>query len=328
MRNRYELIADVLNQLTQAREARQETNIIALENQLTQAWQDWQGDINAQKEAKEQIETIHQQLVTELGSASAFTQLNGQIPLVLLPVRLETRYFADDDQHYELRVRIFPDDIHINDYQSVMSTSEYELTRLYWDARLAEGINGENTILRWHELCHQVGQGRAMWLAGKLDPFGRWGKFATGDNDGVPPPFPDVEVAPEDWTESATADNLPDQWVIVGYRGTKRLLLHWTSPVSPQLQVSPDVGKPGAELLNEDENSDNVSAGIEWLNDFNIAESKGMAARIKIKKIIARSLDKILVFGICASQTETETKQNLESLLESHQCNNLVKVVL
>jgi len=38
-------------------------------------------------------------------------------PLVLLPVRLETRFFAQPDGSSELRVRIYPDKIHLDSHE-------------------------------------------------------------------------------------------------------------------------------------------------------------------------------------------------------------------
>jgi hypothetical protein len=45
-------------------------------------------------------------------------------PLALLPVRLETRFVARPDGTSELRVRVYPDQIHIDAHDPRLSTEE------------------------------------------------------------------------------------------------------------------------------------------------------------------------------------------------------------
>ena len=52
---------------------------------------------------------LYEQLVKD------YAILSTDVPLLLLPIRLETRYKLDDDPAV-LQVRIYPDDIHADDY--------------------------------------------------------------------------------------------------------------------------------------------------------------------------------------------------------------------
>ena len=47
--------------------------------------------------------------------------LNGDRPLVLFPVRLETRFFGQ-----ELRIRVFPDKIHVDTHEPELTADEVE----------------------------------------------------------------------------------------------------------------------------------------------------------------------------------------------------------
>ena len=53
--------------------------------------------------------------------------------IVLLPVRLETR-FVTDDTGSKLRVRVYPDDIHIDAHQPGLTDGEVAAAGRYWDA--------------------------------------------------------------------------------------------------------------------------------------------------------------------------------------------------
>src|SRR5262249_32059908 len=48
----------------------------------------------------------------------------GDLPLVLLPVRLETRFFTLSGGATELRVRVFPDRIHIDSHERDLTAGE------------------------------------------------------------------------------------------------------------------------------------------------------------------------------------------------------------
>ena len=54
-------------------------------------------------------------------------------PLVLLPVRLETRFGAENG-HPTLRVRIYPDEVHVDDLVRGLTSDEAEAGKTYWTA--------------------------------------------------------------------------------------------------------------------------------------------------------------------------------------------------
>ena len=53
-------------------------------------------------------------------------------PLALLPVRLETRFFAQPDGSSELRVRVYPDKIHLDTHETELTPTESEWAQHYW----------------------------------------------------------------------------------------------------------------------------------------------------------------------------------------------------
>ncbi|MCK9481737.1 MAG: hypothetical protein M0R38_08270 [Bacteroidia bacterium] len=50
--------------------------------------------------------------------------LHDKFPILLLPVRIETRFYLDSGNKYHLKVRFFPDDVHIENHEWLLTPSE------------------------------------------------------------------------------------------------------------------------------------------------------------------------------------------------------------
>ncbi len=318
----YRLIAQLRAQIAAARDAGDAAAIAWLEAQLATALADRATLAGVLLGSDETLRDAHSDAVTDMGTAAAYVHLDPETPIALLPVRLETRYFAHDADHFSLWVRIYPDEIHIDDDQPLISADEDAAAREYWQARLAEGPQSDDALAAWQTLCSRFGAGRAARLAGALDPFGRDGAFQQGDDGAGAPPLPTPALAPDGWADPARARALPDRFTIAGYRGDDRVLLAFTGPVRPDLRVSPEVGAPGEELADA-AGAGGADAGIEWLTDFAQAEEAGMAARITVRKTIARSMERLVAFGVRASETPADSAATLAALLSSHAADDL-----
>jgi hypothetical protein len=90
-----------------------------------------------------------------------------QLPFVLLPVRMETK-FARVGDTAELRVRLFPDDIGIAPPVAAVSDSERGLGEAYWRARTDAKQNPGNTDLRSAYRGMECAGGRRWRLSRKL----------------------------------------------------------------------------------------------------------------------------------------------------------------
>jgi hypothetical protein len=63
----------------------------------------------------------------------------GDLPLVLFPVRLETRFFTLADGRMELRVRVFPDKIHLDSHEPDLTADEQTWGRHHWELNWRAG---------------------------------------------------------------------------------------------------------------------------------------------------------------------------------------------
>ena len=90
--------------------------------------------------------------------------INGDRPLVLFPVRLETRFFGQ-----ELRVRVFPDKIHVDTHEPELTGDEVEwgkhFHRLLWNAT-TEDVRKD----AWRQLAERYGAERAAWVVRHAHP--------------------------------------------------------------------------------------------------------------------------------------------------------------
>lgn len=222
------------------------------------------------------------------------------VPLLLLPVRIETR-FAPDGR--SIRVRLFPDDIHIDQLDRGLTNDERAAAILYWSAvwRASEDDAGA----AWRTLVAAVGKQRATWAALAAEP----GNLSTRLTDAAPV-FPDTGPRTR---RAAIARLLPDRFTAVAIQGAQRSTATG-NPVAPEVVVGL-FGDDGSAMKNV--NGLTVIAGSEWLADYTEAERVGMALTLQLAR--PGRIDTLLVFGIRAS-AGAHAAAELADLLTSHRC--------
>lgn len=118
-----------------------------------------------------------------LGSLKEFTlfedprvfsnQLNDLFPILLFPVRIETRFKKTNERGNlfdELWVRIFPDTCVIDSFEEVLSESEIESAKVYWTKIWQAGGQPEQEKAAWKFLVEGVGSGRSTWIIKNYKP--------------------------------------------------------------------------------------------------------------------------------------------------------------
>jgi hypothetical protein len=222
-------------------------------------------------------------------------ELDPHLPIIMLPVRLETRYFAVDATNVELRVRIFPSSIHVTTDRPGVDPAEHDETVAYWQIRKSAGDASANAAAAWQRMVQLFGDPRARWLRQTLTP--------STDAAGALA-FPAVTInQPSDAASLASeATALPTRFFVSGYVG-ERVLFQVTGKDIPASVTAGPHGPPAA---------------IAWQTDFNTAENIGLAVREKLTRQQAGTLTRLLVFGLREGAAAADSQKAFNTLLDRH----------
>ena len=92
--------------------------------------------------------------------AREWSRLDAGVPLMLLPVRIETRFVAG-----ALLIRIDPDVLHHDMHIRVLRSDEKALATAFWADVAAAGNDAAARSAAWQSLAAALGPWRAAWVA-------------------------------------------------------------------------------------------------------------------------------------------------------------------
>jgi len=247
----------------------------------------------------------------------------GDRPLALFPVRLETRFFAQPDGGSELRVRVYPDKIHIDSHETDLTPSEKQWGEHYWEQAWRAGNDAQAQANAWRQLADRFEASRAAWIVRALRPVNLQERPATPVPQNQPPKplqFPPVTMVSDGqdaaWRHAPQARFLPDRWVAIVHSGGRPVLAVTGREIARPLAVGPDP-RAAAATVGDDQAA--VDAGMRWMIDFDSAEAAGMALRIRLSsQLVAAGIDSLFVLGAAASATAADTALQLSHLLDAH----------
>ncbi len=262
----------------------------------------------------------------ELGEPLSF---DATLPLVLFPVRLETRFFPAADSGSELRVRVYPDKVHINTHEPELTEQEIIWGKHFWEQTWHAGNDVPARKLAWRQLVERFDAGRAAWIARVLKPTNpedRPAQFVPNDQ---PLPaeikFPQVAIKSAAWTRAPFTSVLPDRWWVFAYAGGGLVVHASGNPILPKLATGPDPTAPSTEATEAELA---IDSGMRWMIDFEAAEKVGMGIRVPLTPEQVRSFDILLVFGTKATPDLPDATPELVKLLDAHHYTDGLNFVL
>lgn len=235
--------------------------------------------------------------------------LDGVHPVAMLPVRIETRY----DGPTRLRVRLFPDQVHIDAHDPAFTTDEAAAAQWYWEQRWAAGLDDADAAgLAWRGLVEKFRPGRAAYLVEALTP-------TNTPADGAPA-FPSVPTRASSWSRPPVATALPDRFCVVGLarqggQWVERFRKWADVAVKDRLPVGPDPRTMSGAAQPGDLPAD---VGSLWLRDPEAARREGVLITIE-DRALASGVERLVVLGVDWTQTPDQAAAMLASLLEAQQ---------
>jgi hypothetical protein len=238
-------------------------------------------------------------LVRQLDAALTATigDLDPGTPLALFPVRLETRYDAGPGRP-RVRIRVYPDDIHLDAHEPELTEAEAEAGRQYWRTSWTESAPGR--LRAWTMLVTAAGPERAAWIARILTPVNR--------REDPEPEFPDPVIRAGPWTRAVQARMMPDCWRAEAWRGGVRIAVATGGLIRRPLAAGLDPAGSATGLID---------AGMLWMTDFTEAADAGMGLVMDLPD--RDPVDLLTVIGVRGTESAAAGSVELASLLEAHQ---------
>ncbi len=259
--------------------------------------------------------------------------LRTDVPIALLPVRLETRFRISPPggPPGELLIRVYPDDIHIDTHEVGLTEEEGRWGMHFWRETWKAGnappgsvgypARRAQELAAWRQMAARFGPERAAYVAARLTPLNQASRPAA-------PSASTLTVEPDfdtgsptrlsSWTRAARARALPDRWLAIGSRAGQAKSV-WGTLIPASLSTGPDPSTP-APPAGAAPASVPVDAGMRWMVDFAEAESKGMGIRMTLSPDEATTgFDRLIVIGVKGTLSDpADGAAELRELVEAH----------
>ncbi len=238
--------------------------------------------------------------------------LDDHVPVLLFPVRLETKY-AEEAGKTVLRVRIFPDDAQVTAHDPLLSEAEAHDGALYWAERsravaLAADARRLAEQGAWSLLSARCGGPRARFVARQTKPPG-WpvpaapaaAPVTRAGVSGVPP----------------VAALMPDFFMVRALDTAGTVIAEGRGRIIPdRLAMGPDPEAAEASFSHGTGGALAADDSLAWLIDYARAVEAGMAVTLAMPGRIP--VARVMALGLRFSYSPEQGAEALEAVFAAH----------
>ncbi len=98
------------------------------------------------------------------------SRLSDRQPILMFPLRLETRFKKDRAGRPQLWVRVYPDTCLVDGFEESLTENEVEAASVFWAGIWRAGGDEPMERAAWRDLVASVGAGRAGWVVRRVQP--------------------------------------------------------------------------------------------------------------------------------------------------------------
>ena len=257
------------------------------------------------------------QLLANHDEALMVQALGGDVPIALLPVRIETRFRNNGST---LAIRIYPDTLHMMRHVRGLTPAERRGGQDYWAAVAAADGTAET---QWRRLVAAYRAPRAQFVVNATDPANA-----------------DEAQAVSSLSRQTFATLMPDRFCAVGYAaGRREVFRAWGTNVPDVLPMSPELDPT---LATAGEAHDALfGPDREWMRNFEAAVLAGVGIEVTEDDVAAfllrrhdpvgfrfsAGLERLVVIGVDWTLDAPAAADALEDLLAAHAASSGMAVV-
>lgn len=253
------------------------------------------------------------------GVTKMMAEMDGRTPILLFPLRLETRFGQNAAGKSQLWIRIYPDDICVNRHERWLTEEETAAGKAYWTSLLEAEKKNDEAAKRaaWAQLRERLGMQRALWVARQTKPQ-NWAARLTS-----PLVFPvQQDTKSHGWTRAPRSAALPDRFAAVFVRDNTVI----SKPEDHVGALLPDTLILGPDPFDDDNSFSKVDGEVQfgedfaWMADFKKAVDKGMGIVVDDPERYMKGdkIERLYVVGILNSADRKDSANLLADLLENH----------
>lgn len=263
--------------------------------------------------------------------------MNDEYPVLLFPVRLETVFDYFGSGTYGIKIRVFPDQIDVENHDERITTGELDLGEKYWvEYNVTTGTETTRKSA-WNTILKQLSPERAAYVV-------KIAKIIRDETN-----VTQQQILIKKWTKAAGVPQQPKTRVMPAHFKfdvyvSEFLGMDSSTPPKPiynpytlvsskvgnfvpsdlkvgySIQSDPITGKSGIGR-NGGSTIDFSDPSIQWMVDFDQAVAKGMGAKLHIANNYysqPENLYKVMVYGLRTYITPQQGQKAIEDLINSH----------